>query len=201
MMFAQWKIQFQRFLYPIIGFSIAMLLLLPASFIGIAYYYNHDVMVNKPKLAEESLKIVSAYFLSIASLGISQLNEHAKFRRRATALKNVLKAKLKPEFEVIQTIVSSTLPSSVGDTFEELRLNHEFYQENKAKIDLLTMSINEAQQVLMKSDPEAIYLCQDYIGALEQVSTCINIYIKEPSRQGFEQFRQALSSLRILLSK
>jgi hypothetical protein len=172
-----------------------MLILLPLTYVGIIYIFNHDVSINKPKVVEESLKILAAYVFAIASLGISQLNEKIKFERRAKALRNILAARLTTEANLIETLVSTAFPLTNGDNFEELRVNNQFFKELRGQLDSLIVIINEAQQLLLKSDPESIALCQDYSKILQEASLSLITYSRQPSRNEFEKLQQALRGL------
>jgi len=139
--------------------------------------------------------VFASFVLSVTSLGLSQLGEQMKIKRRAGALADNIKTRLRSEQGNMAALSTIRPPLPQGNKIEDLRVNKEFYEGIRDRIDSLTHVVNEVQQQLLRSEPEAISLCRSLANPLGQLMDSITLYSKTPSSDNLARFRQSLQAL------
>ena|GEM_PF-6964301 len=185
----------RKLLTPILWLSICLLVLLPIVYGVIIYLFHQGLVLDKRKFAEEASKVFASFVLSVTSLGLSQLGEQMKIKRRAGALADNIKTRLRSEQGNMAALSTIRPPLPQGNKIEDLRVNKEFYEGIRDRIDSLTHVVNEVQQQLLRSEPEAISLCRSLANPLGQLMDSITLYSKTPSSDNLARFRQSLQAL------
>jgi hypothetical protein len=185
----------RRIISSFLVFSLSLLVLLPITYIIIISVFHQEVIMNQAKVLEEASKIFASFLLAITSLGLSQIGERLKIKRKGDALKSLIKAKLYSIDAVIKFLSALALPHVQQSTIEDLRINKEFYRDIKTEVDSLIMTLTEAQQLLLSSEPETIGLCQEFWETISHVTKSGLLYSQNPTRQNLEEFKDSLPEL------
>jgi hypothetical protein len=185
----------KKLLTPVLWFCISLLLLLPSVYVIIIYSFHKDLALDKRKFVEEVSKVLASFVLALVSLGLSQLGEQMKTKRKADALAANIRASLIRGQQHITALTTISPPVLQRNEIEDLRINKEFYETLRDRIDSLSQIINEAQQQLFRSEPEAISHCSDLANALALVWDSVTSYSKKPSRDYLVRFQQSLRAL------
>jgi hypothetical protein len=188
----------RRMISSFLVFAISLLVLLPITYVIIISLFHQEVVINQAKVLEEASKVFASFLLAITSLGLSQIGERLKIQRKGEALKSLIKSKLYAVEAVIDSLSAMVPPHVEQSAIEDLRINKEFYRDIKTRVDSLIMTLTEAQQLLMRSEPEAIGLCQELLETLSQVTKSGLLYSQNPTRQNLEEFKDSLPELQRL---
>lgn len=183
--------------------AIIMASVLPITSVVLAYIFRNDIVPDKPKLVEESIKTVVSFFVSFLCIFISNLFTTINTGKKITGLRKQIQLRI--------SALNNTLAEAVhipvvldrveleSASAQVLRENHLNLEKYKGIITSLVAEIEKIGQFISAVDVEVSTGCSDYSEVIYQCVSAINDFLLVPTsikKERVDLYIKTLLSLR-----
>ena len=179
--------------------AVIMVFLIPTASLFLAFIFHNDVILDKPKVVEESIKSVVSLFISLSCLFASDALSRKVIIRKTDALKNQVLSQLIVLKDVMNNIIN--IPALIDESIlenssvEAIRANHVNIEKFKKSVQQMTSDMGEIYRTITSADPEIGKGCSDYSTILYQCIVAMKNFISLPTAANSEKIKLLIRGL------
>jgi hypothetical protein len=184
--------------------AITLVIIFPITSIILAYLFHKDVVIDKPKVVEESIKSVVSIVISITAIFVSNALSRKDINRKISALRSQTNTRLtslstlKNEIFSIEFLDKHLLENSSA---EVIRGNYKNEEKFRLQVQNLNVELEKIYQSIMSIDPEIGIGCSDIATLISICMMSVRTYLSQSSSASVDNVKSAINNLFLITKK